>query len=396
MKSLAFFLLSAFAMLSTGTAFKGCESERMNELCQSEIVDHCYTCVKNHDGEIRDIVYPHPPVCVPVFHNNLGVLDNYPVKQWNCTLYRPTSEVFDEDMANIASEISNDAFEFQEELNDEETFVKDICKVDDFITALCEHEDKNGFCMIANYVHDICESNEDDKSVSVETKDYQVTDYVSPWGSKSECITKDYKRICSDSVTKSCFDCRTPTLLSYYHLCFPLFASENENALVTRLKNDKWECKKFSNPRYKPTSFQVASVDTTHEEELFGGKLYSACTGSICRKEGWTYRADHFGKEWCGNTPCKEYFGNRVLCSFPTNCNTKKSVESLSVVHETFQNEFKTLGCGSEKIKCMLKKSCRNLVKQLENCDGDQMCLYTVISQSTNDTFNDLVKCMYP
>jgi hypothetical protein len=377
MKSLTFILLSAISLFTFASAFKGCDNEQMNKICQSTLVDACYTCTRVNNNII-------PPVCVPLFHTNLDVLDNYPRDKWNCTLYRSQDEVFDQEIADKVSDISKDSSNFEYELDSEEELVKDVCKVDDFIYELCGEEDNNGFCMIASYIHDICESKED----NMEIKNYEVSEYVSPWGSKSECITSDYKKICSDKITKSCFDCRTPTLLSYYHLCFPLFASENENALVTRLKKDKWECKKFSNPKYKPSSFHTSTT-----ENLFGGKLYSACTGSICKKEGWSYRGSHFGKEWCGNLPCKEYFGNRVLCNFPTNCNSKKS---LSVISDTFQNEFHTLGCGFEKLKCMLKKSCRNMVKQLENCKGDQMCLYTVISKNTNENFRDLVSCMYP
>ena len=361
MKSLAFILISALCFFGIGDANHGCESEQMNALCQSKVIDHCFTCENTQEQR--------PITCVPVFHNNLGVLKNYPEDTWNCTIYRP----------------KDDEFENQDML------VKDICLIDDFIYDLCDQEDKNGFCLIASYIHDICEGDKYDMEIQ-NYQNYQVYDYVSPWGSKSECITKDYKEICSDSVTKSCFDCRTPTLLSYYHLCFPLFASENESALVTRLKKDKWECKKFSNPKYKPFSFQVYNVNS-NEEQLLGGKLYSACTGPICSKEGWTYRSDHFGKEWCGNAPCKEYFGNRVLCTFPTNCNSKKSLSSSE--HDNFRNDFHTLGCGMEKFKCMLKKSCRNLVNQLEKCDKDQICIYTVISQSDNETFNKLVECMF-
>ncbi len=374
MKSLSFVILSILGLVSNVTAFKGCENHNMNELCQSNAVDHCYTCIK-----VNDYKYPQPSVCVPIFHNNLGVLENYPRDHWNCTIYRPLP---------VDNPMQND-IEEEEEETQEQNFEKDVCSVDNIISELCEHEDKNGFCLIANYIHDICEIREED----METKDYTVSDYVSPWGSKSQCITPDYKEICSDDMTKSCFDCRTPTLkigpiISYYHLCFPLFHSENENALVTRLKNEKWECKKFSNPKYKRSSLQVSS----HKEDLFGDKLYSACTGPICRKEGWTYRGNHFGKEWCGNIPCKEYFGNRVLCSFPTNCNSKKS---LSSIQEEYHNEFKTLGCGLEKFKCMLKKSCRNLIKQLEKCDKDQSCIFSILMQNDDETFLKLTKCMF-
>jgi hypothetical protein len=362
MKKVSFFILSILSLITNVSSFKGCENDQMNELCQSKAVDHCYTCV-----EVTKETYPHPPVCVPVFHNNLGVLENYPRDHWNCTIYRPT--------------IITDPI--QEAIDQTNKLEKEICLIDEFISDLCEHEDKNGFCLIANYIHDICENKneEEDQSTSyhLKTQNYQVSDYISPWGSKSQCINSDYKEICSDNITKACFDCRTPTLkigpiTSYYHLCFPLFASENETNLVKRLKNENWECKKFSNPRYKPS------------------KLYSACSGSICQKEGWTYRGNHFGKEWCGNSPCNEYFGNRVLCSFPTNCNSKKSLLSIQ---DDYHKEFQTLGCGLEKFKCMIRKDCRNLVKQLENCKNDQSCILSILIQNDDETFLKLTKCMF-
>ena len=132
---------------------------------------------------------------------------------------------------------------------------------------------------------------------------------------------------------------------------------------------------------YKPSSFSTENYETQ-------GKLYSACSGPICSKEGWFYKNNHFGKEWCGMGNCKEYFGNRVLCDFPTNCGKKSN---------KLEHNFETLGCGSEKFKCMLKKSCRNLIKQFNDCDKDISCIYSLIIQnSSNEIFQDLVKCMVP
>jgi C1A family cysteine protease len=75
---------------------------------------------------------------------------------------------------------------------------------------------------------------------------------------KSQCETPNYKEICSDNITKSCFDCRIISLkvgpiINYYHQCFPLFYSENETSLITRLRNDKYECKKIVNKNFKPS-----------------------------------------------------------------------------------------------------------------------------------------------
>lgn len=349
------FVVSMLSVLSpsVGESDAGtCKTETMNKLCYNyNLVDRCYECTQM-SSDVTE--------CVPVFHNNLGTLEKYSRNEWNCTLYRP-----------------QDYIEQEEEHLDfsEDKFVKDICNVDELIYELCDEEDKNGFCMIASYIHDLCEDNEEEHdSNHMETQNYHVSDYISPWGSKSECMTKDYKEICSDRVTKSCFDCRTPTLLSYFHLCFPLFASENENALVTRLKKDKWECKKFTNPKFKPS------------------KLYSACSGSICQKEGWQFQKTDFGKDWCGQGECKA-FNRAYYCSFPTNCS--KKVNSVAKTDE-FQRNFETLSCGGKKLKCMLKKSCRNLVKQLDDCDKDVLCIFNVMLTQgpQNDTFQDLVKCM--
>jgi len=224
MKSLTLYVFSLLSIFSLSSSFKGCENTKIKELCKTNVVDHCYTCVRINAEPSES----YEPECVPVFHNNLSVINNYPQDAWNCTMYRPTSE-------NESNELI------------------DACNIVEFLEDICQEDDKNEICMIANYIHDMCGENEESR---MESNNYQVADYVSPWGSKSECITKDYKEICSDKVTKSCFDCRTPTLkigpvISYYHLCFPLFASDNENNLVTRLKNDKWECKKFINPNYK-------------------------------------------------------------------------------------------------------------------------------------------------
>jgi len=316
MKSFALFILSALSLFSVGSAFKGCGSIQMNELCQDKIVDRCYTCIRVEN----DYRYPHPPVCVPVFQHNLGVLDNYPVDKWNCTMYHPTPvnpqvENDDEEdvemmekIANYLSDQDSDKISTElikedeaiDELTSEERFIKNVCTIDEFIFEMCHEQDNNGFCMIASFIHDMCNAD----------------------------------------------------------------GSSNDNSRVVSLE----------------------SIETQ-------GKLYSACTGSICRKEGWFYRGDHFGKEWCGMGKCKEYFGNRVLCDFPTNCG--KKINALSVQSETFQREFETLGCGSEKFKCMLKKSCRNLVKQLDNCDKDLDCVYGVISSTDNKQFHDLVGCMF-
>jgi hypothetical protein len=369
MNKVSFFILSLLSLVTNVAAFKGCESDQMNELCQTNPVDHCYTCLKVNEEQ-----YPHPPVCVPVFHNNLGVLENYPRDQWNCTIYRPLP-VKTTDSEIITNELEN--------------ITKDICKIDDFIVDMCQEEDKNGFCMIANYIHDMCDSNvetnKNDEESSVKLENIK---YESPWGPLSECNQYFYKEICTNKVAKLCFDCRKylgKELFTqkprYHYYCSPFYKDMNEKETVDWFTKEKYECKRWYNPNYNPSSFSTSNYETK-------GKLYSACSGPICSKEGWFYRGDHFGKEWCGMGTCKEYFGNSVLCDFPTNCGKKNN---LSVNEHNFQ----TLGCGYEKFKCMIKKNCRNLIKELENCKSDQACILSILIQNDDETFMKLTKCMF-
>lgn len=155
-------MLSALSF-NTTDAFKGCESPQMNDLCLTKVVDRCYTCIYTEN----EVMYNHSPVCVPVFHNNLGVLDNYPSNNWNCTIYRHQQDSkTDDDMSDedyeqyIESEFVDEINEKADENDVEDKVVTDICKIDDFIILLCQQENKNGFCMIANFIHDICNKHE--------------------------------------------------------------------------------------------------------------------------------------------------------------------------------------------------------------------------------------------
>jgi hypothetical protein len=495
MKTLFFLLLSTFGLLSNASTF-GCQSVNMNELCLSKVVENCYNC--EHLIPQKSLL---EPVCVPLFHNNLGVLENYPSDKWNCTLYRPQIEETNNEFMTEIGEVEN-----------ESKLIDDVCQIDNFISSICGHEDKNGFCMIANYIDDIChldeEKDEDEKSFDLkqvslqkyvspwgpssdcvesfyqelcsnklvkfcfdcrkligkelftqkprysytcspfykdmnekETVDwfsknnyeckrwnnlnykpssflvqnYETEDnlnenveesfdlkqvslqkYVSPWGPQSECLKPSYTALCTDKLVKFCFDCRkflgkeSKTQKSHYsYFCDPFYNDDNEKENVDWFNKNKYECKRWYNPNFKSSSFSIQNYETE-------GKLYSACTGPICRKEGWFYRGDHFGKEWCGMGKCKEYFGNRVLCDFPTNCGKKmNSIE----IETNFKTQFQTLGCGKEKFKCLLNKDCRQLVKRIDGCDKDLTCLFNLLIDPTvyqNKIFFNLVQCMIP
>ena len=377
MKSFLFLLISSFGILSNASSF-GCQNENLNQLCLSKVVENCYNC--EHLIPEKSLL---EPVCVPLFHNNLGVLENYPADKWNCTLYRPQIEESNEFMTEIG------------EIENESKLIDDVCQVDNFVSTICGHEDKNGFCMIANYIDDICHLDEEkDEEETFDLKQISLQKYESPWGPGSECNQYFYIEICTNKVNKFCFDCRKylgKELFTqkprYHYYCSPFYKDMDEKEAVNWLSKEKYECKRWNNPNYKPSSFSIQNYETE-------GKLYSACTGPICRKEGWFYRGDHFGKEWCGMGKCKEYFGNRVLCDFPTNCGKK-----MNSIENNFHKQFQTLGCGKEKFKCLLNKDCRQLVKRLDDCNKDLPCLFNLLiepSVSQNTIFFNLIQCIIP
>ena len=60
------------------------------------------------------------------------------------------------------------------------------------------------------------------------------------------------------------------------------------------------------------------------------------------------------------------------------------------------EHHFRTMGCGSEKFKCMLSKGCRQLVNRLKDCNEDLTCIYSLITSTQNEKFLNLVNCLYP
>jgi len=293
------------------------------------LASRCYECVRDNIS-----------ACVPVNNNVYGTLDNY--MSWNCTLKTEESST--------------------------EKLIDDICKIDNFVDELCNitvGNDDNGFCMIASYINDICESKRDIK-IEVHEK------YVSPWGRDSECEDPDYVKLCSSQVTKYCYDCRIKLFINYKYSCFPIIS--DDKVTESFIQKEKYECRKWVNKHYKP-SFTITNVESPNG-------LYPACTGSICLKEGWQFQKTDFGKDWCGLGQCKPY-NRKYYCSFPTNCGKNTN------------EQFQTLGCGKEKFNCLLKKSCRQLLRRLDDCDKDQVCIFNLIVENAeNDTFSNLVKCM--
>ena len=377
MKNILFFFLTAFSSLGfyQADAYKGCEDKRMTELCLTKTVENCYTCVNTEPTK-----FIRPPVCVPIFHHNLGTLENYPSNKWNCTVYRP------------------DVKEDQNENN----ILKEICPIDNFITELCNDTDKNGFCMIASYIHDICNADEASNSNSKEVSLESIL-YESPWGPLSDCNQYFYKEICTNEAAKFCFDCRKflgkdfftkNPRYSYY--CSPFYKDMNEKESVDWFTKEKYECKRWINPNYKPSSsIQLENIESNNENSLSQinteNGYYPACSGPICQKEGWSWYKTAYGKVWCGQGSCKPFGRTMFVCSYPTNCGKKLD----SIEHEDLmEHEFRSMSCGKEKFNCLLRKECRKLIKKLDDCNEDFSCLYQLVSTSENEQFIKLANCI--
>lgn len=383
------YLLLLILGVHTIGSFSLCDKD---EKCISS--DVCYECV-SFDNSMR--------ACIPIYkeYNSLyngdaiNILEKY--KNWNCSIYNK-SESNIEDISLIKKIESEKSVE---ELIDQ------LCKIDHFVDELCNitvGNNDNGFCMIASYINDICylKSDFDVKDINKEYKSfnkdihiYTHENYISPWGSESDCLDPFYKNICSNRLVKYCFDCRIfigkelfTQKSRYSYDCSPYYNGENEQEKINWYKNEKYECRKWMNKHFKPSS----NDDNNSTDKIIEG-IYPACTGAICSKQGWQFQKTDYGRDWCGLGECKP-INKRYYCSYPTNCGKKiNTYQKENDLQE--EKEYQVLGCGKEKFKCVLKKSCRQLIKRLDECEKDISCITSLIMEnSDNKEFNDLVKCI--
>jgi len=383
------YLLLLILGVHTIGSFSLCDKD---EKCISS--DVCYECV-SFDNSMR--------ACIPIYkeYNELyngdaiNILEKY--KNWNCSIYNK-SESNIEDISLIKKIESEKSVE---ELIDQ------LCKIDHFVDELCNitvGNNDNGFCMIASYINDICylksdfdvkDINKQYKSFNKDIHIYTHENYISPWGSESDCLDPFYKNICSNRLVKYCFDCRIfigkelfTQKSRYSYDCSPYYNGENEQEKINWYKNEKYECRKWMNKHFKPSS----NDDNNSTDKIIEG-IYPACTGAICSKQGWQFQKTDYGRDWCGLGECKP-INKRYYCSYPTNCGKKiNTYQKENDIQE--QKEYHVLGCGKEKFKCILKKSCRQLIKRLDECEKDILCITNLIMEnSDNNEFNDLVKCI--
>ena len=84
------------------------------------------------------------------------------------------------------------------------------------------------------------------------------------------------------------------------------------------------------------------------------------------------------------------------------NENKTEQFVNEKIVYEIFHNkkehEFPIYSsylsdCIKEKLNCMLSKSCRKLIKELNVCASDSNCIMNLISTTNDENFLGLVKC---
>lgn len=219
MKKLFFFLLSALSVFSVG-AHRGCDNQKYNELCMSQDIDHCYSC--------KNVVDQVPSICVPVFKDNLGTLENYNRNTWNCTLYSPTlnsnkeTNHFFKDLCTVQPffkemcDYSNDktmcySAKLLNDFCDGHDHLKEqICDVDEALYNMCNNTDDNGICMTASIIHYYCiQDYEGLKNELCKIEDYAY----------KMCNTKDQNMFCS-----IVFSLRSLCPIDRHHNYFPTVA----------------------------------------------------------------------------------------------------------------------------------------------------------------------------
>jgi len=394
------YLLLLILGVHTIGSFSLCDKD---EKCISS--DECYECV-SFDNNMT--------ACIPIYKegnklyngDGINVLEKY--KNWNCSIYNKEES----NIENISIIKKIESEKSVEELIDE------ICKIDHFVDEICNitvGNNDNGFCMIASYINDICHL-KSDFNVKEETKQHKLfnkglalnkdihiythENYISPWGSESECLESFYKNMCSNKLVKYCYDCRfflgkelftQKSKYSYY--CTPYYNKDDEQELLNWIKKEKYECRKWINKHFKPSFKDDNSTDKIIRTSPLIEGIYPACSGPICSKQGWQFQKTDYGRDWCGLGECKP-INKRYYCSYPTNCGKKINTYQKESELED-QKEYQVLGCGKEKFKCVLKKSCRQLIKRLDECEKDISCITNlIIENSNNNEFNDLVKCI--
>ena len=216
MKKLFFFLLSALSVFSVG-AHRGCDTKNYNELCMSQSIDHCYSC-----KSVEDYI---PTICVPVFKDNLGTLENYSRDDWNCTLYSPTlntnkeSNNYLKDLCYVQPffqticEFTNDkTMCYSSKLltdfcSGHADLKEQICDVDEALYNMCNQTDHDGICMTASIIHYYCIQDYE----GLKTELCKVEDYA-----YDMCTDKDQNAFCS-IVFKLKNLCHTDKRQNYFH-----------------------------------------------------------------------------------------------------------------------------------------------------------------------------------
>jgi hypothetical protein len=192
---------------------------------------------------------------------------------------------------------------------------------------------------------------------------------IHPHGCDNEMM---YKLCHNSDKVSECYTCvRTSTNMGLYEheVCVPVFKYNHEyKNPLDRFPSHDWNCTLHQhNEDFKPVEPIIKPDDDQVLEDFVDvlGEILSELdeVEEILHKDEYNH---------------DNHFLPHVVSAVP------------------HSNNFNTLGngCGGEKFKCMLRKSCRNLLKDLKNCENEPTCMIQLIAGTNDEHFLRLVECM--
>lgn len=196
---------------------------------------------------------------------------------------------------------------------------------------------------------------------------------IHPHGCDNEMMYK----LCHQSNTVSeCYSCvRTSSNVGVHEheVCVPIFKNNHEyKNPLDRFPSHDWNCTIHRHEEIKPVEPIVKPEDDETDDEQVLEEFVDVL-GEILSELDEVEEILHKGEHQHNN-----HFIPHVVSATPS------------------LNNFNTLGngCGGEKFKCLLRKSCRNLLKDLKNCENEPMCMIQLIAGTNDEHFLRLVECM--
>ena len=204
-----------------------------------------------------------------------------------------------------------------------------------------------------------------------------LSNYVAihPHGCDNEMM---YKLCHNSDKVNECYTCvRTSTNVGLYEheVCVPVFKYNHEyKNPLDRFPSHDWNCTLHRYEEIKPVEPVVKpDVDEHENDDEQVLEEFVDVLGEILSELDEVEEILHKGEHQHDN-----HFFPHIVSAIPSS------------------NNFNTLGngCGGEKFKCLLRKSCRNLLKDLKNCENEPVCMIQLIAGTNDEHFLRLVECM--